>query len=149
MTVGPTATSQEPKFAAYGAHMPRSGRSGTPSSGSAAGDDLRAALLERRQRALARAADLRRAFDALVAATEGSNVDDEHDPEGATIAFERSQLTAALEQATVDVAEVTEALGRVTAGTYGRCEVCGRPIPPGRLAARPTATRCVTCADLP
>ena len=148
MTVGPTATSQEPKFAAYGAHMPRSG-SGTPSSGSAGGDDLRAALLERRQRALARAADLRRAFDALVAATEGSNVDDEHDPEGATIAFERSQLTAALEQATVDVAEVTEALGRVTAGTYGRCEVCGRPIPPGRLAARPTATRCVTCADLP
>ena len=129
--------------------MPRSGLAGTPSRGSAADDDLRAVLLRRRQRALDRAADLQRAFDALVAATEGSNVDDEHDPEGATIAFERSQLTAALERATVDVAEVAEALDRVTAGTYGRCESCGGPIPPGRLAARPTATRCVTCADLP
>ena len=101
-----------------------------------------------RQRSLARAADLRRAFDALVEATEGSNVDDEHDPEGTTIAFERSQLAAALERATVDVAEVAEALDRVTAGTYGRCEVCGAPIPAGRLTARPTATRCLTCADL-
>ena len=101
-----------------------------------------------RQRALARAADLRRAFDALVEATEGSNVDDEHDPEGTTIAFERSQLAAALDRAAAEVAEVDAALDRVAAGTYGRCEVCGAPIPAGRLTARPTATRCLTCADL-
>jgi DnaK suppressor protein len=100
-----------------------------------------------RARTLARAADLQRAFDALVAATEGSNLDDEHDPEGPTIAFERSQLAAALGRAAGEVAEVDAALDRVAAGTYGRCEVCGSPIPEGRLAARPTAKRCVTCAD--
>ena len=95
---------------------------------------------------MSRAADLQRAFDGLVAATEGSNVDDEHDPEGATIAFERSQLSAALERAAAEVAEVDRALDRLAAATYGRCEVCGAEIPAGRLAARPTATRCVTCA---
>ena len=110
-------------------------------------DDVRRTLEALRERALARAADLQRAFDGLVAATEGSNVDDEHDPEGATIAFERSQLTAALDRATVEVAEVAAALDRLAAATYGRCEVCGDAIPAARLAARPTATRCLTCAD--
>ena len=112
-------------------------------------DDVQRSLEELRQRALDRAADLQRAFDALVEATEGSNVDDEHDPEGTTIAFERSQLTAALDRAAVEVAEVDRALDRLAAATYGRCEVCGEAIPTARLAARPTATRCLTCADLP
>jgi len=30
-------------------------------------------------------------------------------------------------------------------GTYGSCEVCGRPIGQDRLAAVPEATRCVSC----
>ncbi|MGW5698185.1 TraR/DksA family transcriptional regulator, partial [Streptomyces asiaticus] len=39
-----------------------------------------------------------------------------------------------------------EALERLDHGDYGRCEVCGEPIPAERLEARPTATTCVRCA---
>jgi RNA polymerase-binding transcription factor DksA len=104
------------------------------------------ALRARRERMTAQVAALERAFAALVAATEGANTDDEHDPEGATIAFERSQLTASLNAARAELVEVDRALERVAAGTYGRCVVCGRPIGDARLEARPTATTCLSCA---
>jgi len=39
--------------------------------------------------------------------------------------------------------QVTHALDRVDAGTYGFCERCGKPIPLERLEARPYATLCV------
>jgi RNA polymerase-binding transcription factor DksA len=90
---------------------------------------------------------LRASYDGMVAASRDSNADDEHDPEGATIAFERAQLASVLRLATDDLAEVDAALGRVSAGRYGRCERCGRPIAPARLDARPTARLCITCAS--
>ncbi len=40
---------------------------------------------------------------------------------------------------------VTEALGRLDAGTYGRCVDCGKSVPDGRLEAKPEAARCVAC----
>ena len=104
------------------------------------------ALPARRRRLTAQVAALERAFAALVAATEGANTDDEHDPEGSTIAFERSQLCASLAAARAGLAEVEHALARVADGTYGRCEACGEPIAPGRLDALPSATTCVGCA---
>jgi DnaK suppressor protein len=104
------------------------------------------ALTERGRRLAAQVAALERAFAALVAATEGANTDDEHDPEGSTIAFERSQLSASLAAARAGLAEVEHALARVAEGTYGRCETCGGPIPAGRLEALPAATTCVACA---
>ena len=86
---------------------------------------------------------LRRGYDIVVDAVEGSNADDEHDPEGATIAYERSQLGALVDQAQEHLDEIDAALARVDAGTYGRCEVCGSPIPTERLEARPTARTCI------
>lgn len=38
--------------------------------------------------------------------------------------------------------EVEAALARITAGTYGTCEQCAKPIARERLAAAPTARRC-------
>ena len=105
------------------------------------------ALTERRRRLTAQVAALERAFAALVAATEGANTDDEHDPEGSTIAFERSQLAASLAAARAGLAEVDHALARVAEGAYGRCETCGGPIPAGRLEALPAATTCVGCSE--
>jgi RNA polymerase-binding transcription factor DksA len=110
-------------------------------------DDLPGVLEQERQATLARLAALTGDFDQLVAASEGSNADDEHDPEGATIAFERSQLEALVQQARTYLAEIEAASARVAAGTYGVCERCGRPIPEERLQARPTARTCVTCAS--
>jgi RNA polymerase-binding transcription factor DksA len=95
---------------------------------------------------LARLAALRGDYDGVVAASVDSNADDEHDPEGATIAYERSQLGALIEQAERHVADVRGALDRVASGRYGVCERCGRPIPPARLEARPVARTCVGCA---
>ena len=85
-------------------------------------------------------------FDAVVAASRDTNADDEHDPEGATIAFERSQLGALVRQARVHLAEIDAAEQRVAAGTYGTCEGCAGPIGEGRLEARPVARTCIRCA---
>ena len=72
--------------------------------------------------------------------------DDEHDPEGATIGFERAQSAASLDAALARLAEVDAAVARVAAGTYGVCDRCGRPIGHPRLDARPTTPYCIACA---
>ena len=103
-------------------------------------------LEEERQRTSARLAALRGDHRGFVDASRDTNADDEHDPEGATIAFEREQVAALVRQAEQHLAEVESALTRLEEGAYGRCAVCGRPIPLERLEVRPTATTCVGCA---
>jgi RNA polymerase-binding transcription factor DksA len=39
--------------------------------------------------------------------------------------------------------DIRRARQRIADGTYGACEVCGKPIPDERLEARPWAVRCV------
>lgn len=82
----------------------------------------------------------------LVDAATGANADDEHDPEGATVGFERAQLAASIERLRAQVSELDAASDRVSAGNYGRCERCGQPIGADRLRARPTARTCIRCA---
>jgi DnaK suppressor protein len=106
---------------------------------------VRVLLGAEREEARRRLADLTGSFDEVVAASRDTNADDEHDPEGATIAFERSQLATLVAQVRRHLAEVDAALGRLDAGTYGVCETCGRPIAEGRLEVRPTARTCVGC----
>ena len=106
----------------------------------------RTRLAGERERTLAALRDREADVAAIVAASEGSNADDEHDPEGATIAFERAQVDALARHATAHLEEVAAALRRVQDGSYGTCTVCGRPIPQERLEARPTATTHVACA---
>jgi DnaK suppressor protein len=103
-------------------------------------------LSRERQAAEDRLADLERDYAAVVAASADSNADDEHDPEGSTIAFERSQLGALVDQARRHVAEVDAATARLAAGDYGVCESCGGEIAQARLEARPVARTCISCA---
>ncbi|WP_343048232.1 TraR/DksA family transcriptional regulator [Cellulomonas humilata] len=100
---------------------------------------LRAATLER-------LAALQGEHRAVVDASRDSNADDEHDPEGATIAFERAQVDALARDAIERLASVDAAIARLDDGSYGICTVCGQPIAAARLEARPTATTCVGCA---
>ncbi|TAL23243.1 MAG: TraR/DksA family transcriptional regulator [Frankiales bacterium] len=85
--------------------------------------------------------------DEIVAASQDSNADDEHDPEGATIAFERQQVAALVEQLERSRADIERALAQWETGSYGRCECCGEPIGVARLDARPTARTCIGCAS--
>lgn len=45
-----------------------------------------------------------------------------------------------------DLSGVERALVRLDEGTYGVCEVCGRPIGDEVLSIAPLATRCSACA---
>jgi RNA polymerase-binding protein DksA len=46
----------------------------------------------------------------------------------------------------VEMIDQTEqALARIEAGSYGRCENCGQPIGKARLQAYPTASLCIDC----
>jgi DnaK suppressor protein len=107
---------------------------------------VRDALDAERQETLDRITALSRDFTGIVESSAGVATDDEHDPEGATIAFERAQLAALIDQARSHLAELEDALDRLRQGSYGRCERCGQPIAAERLAARPTARTCITCA---
>ena len=108
----------------------------------------RARLSDERSGLLARVGAMESDMGLLVEASVDSNADDEHDPEGQTIAYERSQLGALTEQVRQHLAEVDAALARVAAGTYGVCETCGEAINPDRLDARPTARTCIAHAPV-
>jgi RNA polymerase-binding transcription factor DksA len=110
------------------------------------GGDVAAALRAERDRARTQVAALATDFAALVAASESSNADDEHDPEGATIGFERAQLQAVLDATRRRLADIDAALDRVAEGAYGACERCGNPIGAERLGVLPSTRRCIACA---
>ena len=112
-------------------------------------DGTRELLDAERQVALRRLAGLTGDFDEVVAASRDSNADDEHDPEGATIAFERSQVAALVRRVQDHLAEIEAALQRLEDGTHGDCERCGKPIAQARLEARPAARTCISCASEP
>lgn len=75
-----------------------------------------------------------------------TNADDEHDPEGSTLAADWSRIAGLRSEAVAQLNEVDRALERVHDGTYGVCLRCGRQIPVGRLRIRPWAEQCVECA---
>jgi DnaK suppressor protein len=109
-------------------------------------ENARSRLAAEKERALQRLGTLAHDFDSVVAASRDTNADDEHDPEGATIAFERSQVDALVRQAQHQLEEIDAAQQRLHAGTYGVCEQCGAAIGDERLEARPTARLCIRCA---
>jgi DnaK suppressor protein len=101
-----------------------------------------------RDQTLGRIAELEREFAAIVAsASEGSaGGDDEHDPEGATLAFERQHVAALVVQAREHLAEIDAARRKFDSGVYEICDMCSGPIGEERLAVRPASLICVRCA---
>jgi DnaK suppressor protein len=57
--------------------------------------------------------------------------------------FERSRDLSIIQNVDSQLTDVGHALGRLSNGTYGTCEACGRPIDPARLDARPAARFCL------
>jgi DnaK suppressor protein len=109
--------------------------------------DARTALESERVGPRVQLAGLERDFASSVEAARNANADDEHDPEGATLAFERQHVAAHIGRVVDRLGEIDAALARLDEGGYGICQRCGEQIPAGRLAARPSAVTCVACAS--
>ena len=63
--------------------------------------------------------------------------------EGTSMAVDRLTQVAVHDQLQVTRADVVRALEKLDDDTYGLCDVCGRPIPEGRLEVLPWAVLCV------
>jgi len=111
-------------------------------------DAIDALLAGERSRAAANEAGLAAELDAIVDASTQANLDDEHDPEGSTVGYERARVASLLLEAGRRRAQLDAAAVRLHAGTYGICTRCGRGIPFERLMAFPTAVACVGCVEL-
>ena len=109
-------------------------------------DELRTAVNAALEATEARLLALRREFDEIVESGSLTNTDDEHDPDGATIAYERARTAALLTQAGQDIDRLRRSLDRLDDGDYGLCRSCGQFIGVERLRAQPTAEQCIACA---
>jgi len=92
--------------------------------------------------------DTRRAALDLVGGTTEEAVQelatyDQHPADQGTETFERERDTSVLQRVEAQLAEIDAALARLGAGTYGVCELCGRPIGDERLEAMPAARYCL------
>lgn len=67
--------------------------------------------------------------------------------EGDPMIYQWELNLALLERAQQHLAEIDEALSQLDMGIYGRCERCGKPIEPERLAVLTHTTVCSQCAQ--
>ena len=109
-------------------------------------DEARRRLAEEK----ARLEELRTSFadEHLSDETEGESISelssvDQHQADIGTETFEREKDISILEQVEAELADVEHALQRLDDGTYGTCEVDGKPIPEERLEALPAARFCL------
>ncbi|MFO7173152.1 MAG: TraR/DksA C4-type zinc finger protein [Bacillota bacterium] len=72
---------------------------------------------------------------------------DNHPADAGTEMFEREKDLGLRWAAEQTLEAIQQALDRIDAGTYGRCEACGGPIPEERLEALPMATLCLPCQE--
>jgi DnaK suppressor protein len=96
---------------------------------------------------LARIRAMQADLEAIVDASADANTDDEHDPEGSTIAFERAQVASLLAGAQSNLKDLDDALDRLSGGAYSVCERCHSQISAERLAALPAGRTCFDCAN--
>jgi DnaK suppressor protein len=109
-------------------------------------DEVRKQIRAEQRRLQSLVESLTANFDDLTEAADASPPDDEHDPEGHTIAFERSQLSGRRSEYLHAIAELAADEVRLDDAQSSLCNVCGAPIPHERRMAVPTATQCVECA---
>ncbi len=95
----------------------------------------------------AQIAELELEMATFLASRNASGTDDASDPEGPSMAFERSQAEASRAMTLAHAAEIRTAIERLNQGTYGVCVMCESEIAPARLEARPSTPFCISCAS--
>ena len=81
---------------------------------------------------------------------EGALAGDHYDAnfaDSSQVTAERGEAEALATQLRETLADVDRAIEKLEEGTYGVCELCGKPIGDARLEAMPTARRCMACAS--
>jgi DnaK suppressor protein len=63
--------------------------------------------------------------------------------EEATEALELEKRLALENRIHGQISEIDHALHKLDTGTYGKCDICGKPIDPARLEALPQASVCM------
>lgn len=101
-------------------------------------DDIERVLADQEDRLEAELAELTKPTGDIGSISFGKRVG-----EGTSMAVDRLAAVSTQEQLMAMLSDVRTARQHVVDGTYGLCEVCGEPIPAGRLEARPWALRCV------
>ncbi len=88
--------------------------------------------------------------DTLRARAEGSEASafGMHQADAGSDAYDRDFALSLLSQEQDALYEIEEALKRIDGGTYGTCEMSGKPIPHARLEAIPFARYTVECQTL-
>src|SRR3954470_9565652 len=89
---------------------------------------VREAIVAARRRGTEQLAALERSLADIIESARLTSTDDEHDPEGAPIAYERAQVAALVGQARADLLALDAAGERADDGTVTTCAVCGGPI---------------------
>jgi DnaK suppressor protein len=109
-------------------------------------DALRAELVEERGRLAGAAASLDHESDGTLEDELGELADgsgDNHLADLASATYDR-ELDEGLEEGVqATIAEIDAALAKMDDGTYGTCEICGKPIGAARLEAIPWARLCI------
>lgn len=70
---------------------------------------------------------------------------DEGFADAAQTTSERARVLSLAEGLQQRLEDVQGALVRIEKGTYGKCQSCGKEIPPERLEAIPAAKLCIAC----
>lgn len=108
--------------------------------------DRSARLASRRGEVQAQLDEIEQELVALRRTREGASDDDEHDPDGVPLSEQWSRLEGLRSARVEALVGIDEAKERLERGQDGRCRICGSPIAPARLMARPEATTCIDCA---
>ena len=103
---------------------------------------IRQKLLQRRHALLARY------FGELERADEELESRESEEIERATEQWDATVLDRLGQADRRALTEIVEALQRIERGTYGVCDDCGERIAMARLEALPTATSCISCANV-
>jgi len=89
----------------------------------------------------------RAAIDLVAGSSEEADQEpstrDQHPADPGAETYERERDTSVLQRVEAQLSEVDAALRRLDEGSYGVCELCGKPIGDERLEAMPAAHYCV------
>jgi DnaK suppressor protein len=104
-------------------------------------DEIRQLLEERRDDTRARVALLAQRPELGSAQGFGKRIGD-----GTTEAISRLTEIGVGQSLESTLARIERALSKLDEGTYGDCDICGKPIARARLQAMPDSVMCLNCA---